>query len=78
LYICDDYSEQIANTAHGPYELNKRLSSRQNEVLDLMLWGFTNTEIAELLYVSIPTVKAHIKVIPDRRHLPLIQQTVFR
>ena len=37
-----------------------KLTSRQEEVLRLMALGKTNSEIAQELYITIHTVKAHI------------------
>lgn len=41
----------------------ERLSVRQREVLDLMLAGSTNAEIADRLVISVPTVKSHVRAI---------------
>lgn len=39
------------------------LSPREREVLGFMAEGFTNTEIADTLVVSLPTVKTHVRSI---------------
>ena len=39
----------------------RSLSPREREVLALMADGLTNTEIAERLFVSLATVKTHIR-----------------
>jgi DNA-binding CsgD family transcriptional regulator len=37
------------------------LTGRENEVLDLLLQGVTNAEIAATMFVSVETVKSHVK-----------------
>jgi DNA-binding NarL/FixJ family response regulator len=63
LYIHNDYSEELTNTLHRPDELCAKLTRRHQEVLELMLWGLSNVEISESLYITVATVKAHIKII---------------
>jgi len=40
--------------------LHNLLSSREQEVLDLIIQGKNNKEIADLLYIALSTVKTHI------------------
>ncbi len=40
--------------------LNDKLSSREQEILDLLALGLSNKEIGEKLFVSVNTVKTHI------------------
>ncbi|MCL6471998.1 MAG: response regulator transcription factor [Firmicutes bacterium] len=60
-YIHSHYMKQIHSTGNG-YVLNS-LGARQQEILNLLLLGHTNREIADILYLSPETVKSHIKVI---------------
>ncbi|HFG8772810.1 response regulator transcription factor [Corynebacterium striatum] len=42
------------------------MSARENEVAQLVAKGLDNNEIAEQLYVSVATVKTHIKHILEK------------
>lgn len=48
-------------TAHELEEIKMKLSSREKEVLDLLLQGLSYQRIAETLFISLPTVKTHIQ-----------------
>ncbi len=39
------------------------LSERENEVLEYLITGYTNREIANKLYISISTVKTYVEKI---------------
>lgn len=61
-YIHSKYAEQVQEQNNNiPY--NDLLGARQQEILNLLLDGYTNREIANILYLSPETVKSHIKVI---------------
>jgi DNA-binding CsgD family transcriptional regulator len=55
-----DRSEPAPPDAPG---LRGRLTGRQREVLDLILAGLSNAEIAERLVLSVPTVKSHVRAV---------------
>jgi DNA-binding NarL/FixJ family response regulator len=46
--------------------INPKLSTREIEVLGLIMQGFTNNEIAEKLFVCYETVKSHRKHILEK------------
>jgi len=40
--------------------LNDKLSTREQEVLDALILGLTNKQIAEKLFISVNTIKTHV------------------
>lgn len=64
-----------AQTLQVPESIRNLLTNRENEILQWMLRGYNNQEIAEVLFISAHTVKNHISNIfqklniTDRRQL---------
>ena len=46
--------------------MENRLTEREFYVISLVAKGLTNSQIAEKLYISVHTVKAHLEVIYDK------------
>ena len=44
----------------------EKLTNREQEVLELLVQGLSNTDIAETLYLSVHTVKANLENIYDK------------
>lgn len=42
------------------HQLHERLTSRENEVVQLISKGYTNQEIADALFITLKTVKTHV------------------
>lgn len=53
----------------APTSGETNLSRREQEILELLLRGLSNKEIAEDLCISIPTVKVHIRHIYEKLHV---------
>lgn len=49
---------------------NYDLSKRELEILELLMQGYTNKEIAERLFISVYTVEGHFKSIMKKMHVP--------
>lgn len=65
-YISSHYFQSYESTVDISFERSSfinsnNFSSREIELLELLIKGRTNSEIAELLHISINTVKSHIK-----------------
>ena len=56
-YLCFEAEESLQNTEN----LVPIITKREKEVLGLICEGFTNPEIAEKLFISLPTANTHRK-----------------
>jgi DNA-binding NarL/FixJ family response regulator len=57
----------IERTKPAPtVELYQQLSTREHEVLKLIVEGYSNAEIATVLYLSPCTIKTHIRNIMNK------------
>lgn len=63
LDIAFDAPHALRSAETNAFGLRHRLTPRQGEVLDLMMQGLSNTEIAERLVLAVPTVKSHVRAV---------------
>ncbi|MFO7527030.1 MAG: response regulator transcription factor [Ignavibacteriaceae bacterium] len=61
-----------------PPKADYRLTQREIEVLDLLIQGFDNKVIADKLFLSTYTVRAHIRNIYDKLHVHSKSQAVAK
>ncbi|MDZ7834150.1 MAG: response regulator transcription factor [Alkalibacterium sp.] len=61
-YIEDEVSTILEEKKHeaGKKQLHDRLTSRENEVVQLISKGYTNQDIADELFITLKTVKTHV------------------
>lgn len=52
-----------------PAHADQNLSRRELEIVELLLRGLSNKEIADQLSISVPTVKVHIRHIYEKLHV---------
>lgn len=71
-YLDPKIARQLVNTlkpsasSSAPKEEAVQLSNRELEVLKLLVEGKSNPEIADLLYISLSTTKAHVRNIMNK------------
>ena len=65
--LIEDYMERIMTD--GADEIFELLSSREQEVLEYIAKGYTNKEIADILYLSVKTIEAHKTKIMEKLKL---------
>lgn len=69
--MSNEIARKVVNTFQQeiPYvDLKEKLSARENEVLHWLSKGFSYKEIAAKLYISIETVRTHIRNIYEKLH----------
>ena len=59
----------VASFGMRPLENGERLTEREQQVLDLLSEGLKAKEIAEKLFVSITTVRSHVRGIYEKLHV---------
>lgn len=65
--LIEDYMERLA--MEGSDDVFKLLSSREQEVLEYIAKGYTNKEIADILYLSVKTIESHKSKIMEKLQL---------
>lgn len=65
--LIEDYMERLVN--EGTEAIIKLLSTRENEVLEYIAKGYTNKEIADILYLSVKTIETHKSKIMEKLQL---------
>lgn len=65
--LCNRFNEQVASK-RNPIQLPQeyRLTEREISVLQLVSSGYSNKRIASELYISVETVKSHLRRIMER------------
>ncbi|MEK3989050.1 response regulator transcription factor [Robertmurraya sp. FSL R5-0851] len=75
FYESNKEQTENSQSLHIPESIKSLLTNRENEILQWMLKGYNNQEIADVLFISAHTVKNHISNIfqklniTDRRQL---------
>lgn len=65
-------ARRVVETFHKPTasrEVEKALTAREQEILELLVQGYRYREIAEALFVSLDTVRTHIRHIYEKLHV---------
>jgi DNA-binding NarL/FixJ family response regulator len=65
-------AQRVVQSFHEPSpseEEDTKLTSRESEILNLLSQGFSNKEIAERMFVSVPTVRTHLSHIYEKLHV---------
>lgn len=58
-------------------ELYKKLSNREREVLQMIAEGHSSRQIAEMLYISISTVKSHRRSIMEKLDIDTVEKLIL-
>jgi DNA-binding NarL/FixJ family response regulator len=60
------FSQEVVHSLNEPQPRQPVITRREKEVLQLIAEGLTNTEIADKLFISVPTVNTHRKSIIEK------------
>jgi DNA-binding NarL/FixJ family response regulator len=60
------FSQEVVHSLNEPQPRQPIITRREKEVLQLIAEGLTNTEIADKLFISVPTVNTHRKSIIEK------------
>ena len=75
FFIDQNINLSNKNTTDG-FSLNKKLTTRELEILSLIRNGFSNKEIADKLFISPLTVKTHRTNIMDKMNVSSIYELI--
>lgn len=73
--VMEDQEQELARRIDQIAEIHK-LTVREKEVLELVYEGYTNPDIAEALFISINTVKKHIRNLYEKMGVNSRMETV--
>lgn len=71
-------ARKVVRFFRKPEYNNEALSTRENEVLDQLIEGKTNRQIADVLFISPNTVAFHVKQIYEKLHVHSRAEAVAR
>ena len=82
VYLGDEVTTRFFSAFHHrdrpPAALAEALTSREREVLQLLVNGASNREMANRLYITAGTVKAHLTSIFNKLHVSSRTQAIVR
>ena len=76
--ILADLADQHAAQRQQPAPLSEPLTDRETTILRYLPTLLTNPEVAEQMYISVNTVKAHLKSLYRKLDVPSRRQAVHR
>lgn len=82
VYLEDEVTTRffaiLQHREQPPVDLAEALTSRESEVLQLLVNGASNREMADRLYITSGTVKAHLTSIFNKLHVSSRTQAIVR
>lgn len=82
IYLGDEVATRFFSVFHQPdcttIDLEEALTNREREVLQLLVNGASNQAIAQRLYITTGTVKAHLTSIFSKLHVNSRTQAIVR